>query len=115
MMSKDQAEVVKTVYNRFIESEGPMWGELDDNLEFVEYLSDKELIKECQIKFDYHSQGVFRCFQDHEHQFCMAPLILESVDAILSLFEKTGELHEKNRYILSYYCSMSELRMIYVT
>jgi len=96
-----------------MESESVSWGDLDDTLEFFGWLSDRELIKEAQIRFSFHQHGVFRCTQNHDQQYCVAPLILDSVEAIVSLYKKTGELHEKNRYILTYYLSMSELNFIY--
>lgn len=113
MMTEEEAKIVKLVYNRFIDSEDQTWTTIDDNLEFVDYLTDDELIREASIKADDHSVGVFRCKSSHEANFCFAPFILESVNSILSLNEKTGELHPKNRYILTYYLSMSELGLIY--
>mgnify|MGYP001546451739 CR=1 FL=1 len=113
MMTKEERDVVKTVYTRFLESEEERWTEIDDNLEFVDYLSDAELIKECLVKYTRHFGGVFRCIQDHSQENCFAPYILEAVEAILKLFEETEDLHENNRYILTYYLVMSELKMIY--
>lgn len=113
MMSKDQAEIVKLVYARFIENESDEWTEVDDNLEFCNYLTDSELIREAEIKYESHCVGNFRCIQEHEPQFCFAVYILEAVEAILKLYENKKELHEKNRYILVYYVAMSALGMIY--
>jgi hypothetical protein len=113
MMSKEESDVVKTVYARFIESEGDSWTGIDDNIEFFGYLSDSELIKEAEIKCSTHYGKVLRCTQDHEQQNCFAPFILEAVEAILNLYEKTGELHKKNQYIITYYLALSEMRMIF--
>ena len=97
-----------------MESEDDTWGDIDCNLEMFDWLSDKELIEETRIKILEHSRGTFRCAQNHEQGICFAPLVLEAVIAINKLYEETGRLHEKNRYILTYYLSMSELRLIYV-
>ena len=114
-MSKEQSEIVKLVYNRFIESEDEIaWTDLDSNLELMGYLTDRELMKETQIKIFEHSKGIFRCGQSHSQENCMAPLILESAIAISDLYEKTKQLHGKNRYVLEYYLAMSEMNLIYV-
>ena len=113
MMNEEQVKAVKIVYSRFIESEEEIWTDLDDNLELFDYLSDREMIIEAQIRMSVHSSGNFRCKQDHKQDYCLAPYILESVDAIVSLYKETGELHEKNRYIVSYYLVLSEMKMIF--
>ena len=61
MMTQEQSQIVKLVYSRFIDSEEEIWSEFDDNLEFVGYLTDKELIQECSIKVFEHSKGDLRC------------------------------------------------------
>jgi hypothetical protein len=117
MMTPEESAVVKTVYARFIDSEGGeldhSWTGLDDSLELFGWLSDIEIVREAGLKVEVHSYGEFSCSNDHEKEFCFAPFILESVEAILNLYEKTGELHENNRYILQYYCALSEMNMIF--
>ena len=104
------------VYSRFMDNEdGHTWTGLDDSLELLDWMSNLELAREASVEAEKHSRGVFRCTNDHDQQFCFAPFVLESVGAILDLYEKTGDLHEKNRYILSYYLAMSSMRMIYST
>lgn len=109
MMTKEQSEIVKMVYNRFFESEGEGWSRIDDNLELLQFLSDKELISESKILYKKHSMGVFRCTKEHDQASCFAPYILEAVEAIISI----EDLHPKNAYILTYYIAMSELNLIY--
>lgn len=113
MMSKEEAEIVKMVYNRFIGNESETWSGLDDNMELFSWLSDGECINESKMKFFYDSVGTFRCTKEHEQEKCFAPYVLEAVEAILRLWDVSGELHQKNRYILDYYLVMSELRIIY--
>ena len=114
-MTKEQSQVVKIVYSRFIESESePIgWGDLDCNLELMDTLTDKELVQESEIKMFEAAQGTFRCAQDHDLSLCFAPFILEAAHAITDLYRETGELHPKNRYILTYFLSMSVMRLIY--
>jgi hypothetical protein len=113
MMSREEKEVVQLVYNRLIESEEEEWSNIDGYLELCSYMSDSELVTESSIKYVVHSQGVFRCSQEHDLSFCMAPRILDAVEAILALYWQTKELHPKNRYILEYYLTMCELRMLF--
>lgn len=114
MMTIDEAEVVKMVYSRFMGSEVEEWSEIDVALEELSWLKNEELVQEAKIKSFNHSQGTLRCSQDHKIEYCMAPYILESVNAIISLYEKTQKLHPKNAYILTYYLALSELKMIFI-
>ena len=115
MMSSEQSAIVKLVYNRFMESEeSSAWNDMDENLCFFDLLSDEEMIKESTIMFESHSKcKTFRCERGHEISECFAPFILECVEYILDLYGETEELHIKNRYILEYYLTMSELKIIY--
>jgi hypothetical protein len=112
-MTEEQVKTVKLVYSRFIDSESDEWTAIDENIEYCSYLSDSELIKEVTIKYEIHCKSEFRCNQNHQQIHCFAPYILESVEAILNLYIDTEELHEKNRYILTYYIVMSDLGMIF--
>lgn len=121
MMTAEEASVVKLVFSRFMESEcinekneKTNWGDMDCVLDEIGWLSDQELIAEAEIRHDMHKRGkIFRCYSSHKQEDCFAPFILEAVGAILSLNNSTIELHPKNRYILVYYLSMSEMMMIF--
>lgn len=121
MMTAEEVSVVKLVFSRFMESEcinekneKTNWGDLDYNLDYFDWMSDNELITESQIRYENHKKGKsFRCYSSHKSEDCFAPFILEAVEAILSLNNKAKELHPKNRYILVYYLSMSEMLMIF--
>lgn len=114
MMTREESEVVKMVYSRFMQNEDYSWTEMDDELEMLSWLKDDELIQEAEIKYFDHSKGLFRCRHDHPMTSCMAPLILESVEAILALHDETGELHPKNRYVLQYYIVFTEMKLIFI-
>lgn len=115
MMASEEKEVVSLVYRRFIESESNgSWANLDETLWYFEIISDRDVINESMIKYLSHSKSPFRCKNDHDSKYCMAPLILDSVESILLLHEKEEtDLHPKNRYILTYYLAMSELGLIF--
>lgn len=116
MMSEDEAKIVKIVYARLIESEEVEeidWSDIDDNLEMLGWLSDKEIISECKIRLKEHGKTGLRCSQDHDMAYCFAPYVLEAVESIVSLYDKTKTLHEKNKYIVVYYLAMSEMGLIY--
>lgn len=112
-MTPEQVKTVQMVYHRFIDSETDDWTNVDNVLESLESLSKEELVSESAIKYMKHSKGVFRCENDHEQEYCMAPFILESVGAILALYKETGNLHPRNAYILHYYLGMSEMGILY--
>lgn len=113
MMSKDQADIIKMVYARFMENEIEDWSRIDEILEMLESLSKKELVQETEVLYFAHIKNGLRCTHDHEIQYCFAPYILEAVEIILELYAKTKTLHIKNAYILQYYLAMCELRLIY--
>lgn len=113
MMDQEKVMVVKMVYNRFIESEEEVWNDLDENLDLFDYLTDEEMVNESEVKLIKTSKKIFRCRQDHQQSDCMAPYIAEAARAIVDLYRETDNLHPKNRYILCYYCVLSELGLIY--
>jgi hypothetical protein len=115
MLSKEQSEIVKLVYTRFIDSEEEIWTEIDDNLEMTGFMSSQELVNECIIKFEQCSGGIFRCNQAHDQSKCIAPIILEGVGYILALYDKTSYLPPKNKYVLEYFLVLCELKMIYLS
>lgn len=113
-MTQEEIQVIKVVYDRFIDSETLDWGDLDCNLEFFDWLSDKEIISETKVKLIKHSKGkIFRCTSTHNQEDCFAPFILEAVNNIVNFWDKTRILDEKSRYILLYYVSMSEMGLIF--
>lgn len=113
-MARDQAQIIKVVYERFIDGESLEWADIDCNLEFFDWLHDKELISEVKVKQIKHSKGkIFRCTSSHNQEDCFAPFILDAVTFIIDLWDNTRILEEKHRYILLYYVSMSEMGLIF--
>lgn len=115
MLSQENENLLSVVYERFMESEGQgnSWAPIDDCLELVSWLKDAEIIEECKAKYEKHCLTEFRCNVDHEIRYCMAPLILETVEIILNVYECERFLSEKHRYCLEYYLSLSELGLVY--
>lgn len=115
MMSKEEYRIVQAVYGRFIScEEDGVWTGLDDLMEYFEYLTDNEIIVESQFKMKINTQKGIKCTQNHPPSDCFAPTILEAVEAIISLFDKTQSLHPKNRYILCYYMTLCELKLLVI-
>ena len=113
-MTRQEAQVIKVVYERFIDSESLEWADIDCNLEFFDWLHNKELVSEAKVKQIKHSKGkIFRCTSNHNQEDCFAPFILEAVTYIINLWDRTRILEEKHRYILLYYVSMSEMGLIF--
>lgn len=114
MMTEEEREAVKLVYNRFIQNEDESWTGIDDNLEMCGWMSDREIVAHAKIKIDDHARGAIRCKSTHDVSICFAPRILEAAQNIIKLYDETRELHCKNKYVLEYYLVMSELNLIYI-
>lgn len=114
MMSQDQIKVVVQVYSHLMENEKRGWDGLDEYLSHLEYLDDDQIHREADVIHSYHKNNVMRCNQEHPKEECLIPIMIESVGAIIDLFKETGNLHEKNRYILEYYLAMNQAQMILV-
>lgn len=112
MMTSEQAKTVVQAYNHLIESEKRGWDALDDYLDYLDYLDNDQLHRESDVIYSKHSVGVAKCQQDHPKEKCFIPVMVDAVGAILELYKETGNLHEKNRYILQYYVAMTQADMI---
>lgn len=112
MMTNDQRRVVVQVYTHFLENESRGWDGLDDYMDHLDYLDNDQLHREADMIYSIHVNGDARCQQEHAKEKCLIPLLIESVGAILDLYKETGNLHEKNRYVLQYYLAMNQASMI---
>lgn len=113
MMTRDEQQTVSEVYSRFIQSEHlNSWDDLDDSLCLLEALTNVELANEVQILFDKHSAGNVRCKLNHSPRVCMAPKLMEAIFAILKLWNETGVLHAKNKYIFQYYLALTHVKFL---
>ncbi len=114
MMTKDQQETVSRVYRRFADADAAAtsWTDVDEQISILEWIDDRQLIIESAVLVQLQSQGEPRCNQDHPISECFIPLIIEAVNHILELYEKTGNLHINNKFILQYYLALSQVGLI---
>ncbi len=92
-----------------MESEVKGWAALDDHLEVLEWLDDDQLYREAEVLYSVHKNKKMGCPYKHtEGTICFAINILEAVEAITELYQETGSLHPRNRYVLSYYIALCE-------
>lgn len=109
MMTQDQVKNVTHIYSLFIQSETARgWNELDDVLEYLEYLDDDQLHREADVIYEIHKRGNVKCKSDHEQSKCAVPRIVDAVGAILDLYKETNQLHKNNRFILEYYLAYQQ-------
>ena len=109
-MTREQAEAVKSVYLRLIGSEDVekyVWSETDEALDFISYLTDEELVKECRAKYIEHCRNSFKEEKTDEPIYFFDPIVLDAIEAILNLYNETQYLPEINKYVLSCYLAMS--------
>lgn len=114
MMTKEQTEIVKQAYSHLLDSEKRGWDGLDDYIDYLDYLNDDQLHREADVIYSYHITGMPRCSQNHAREKCFIPVLVEAAGAILELYKETGNLHEKNKYVLQYYLAMNQANMILV-
>lgn len=112
MMNPDQARLVAGVYRHFIDKENTSWTEIDDLLDYLEYLDDDQLHKESDVIFSRQVNRNARCDRKHDKTACFIPLMIEAVSIILDLYKKTNQLHKNNRYILQYHIACSQSGII---
>jgi len=113
-MTSEQRKIVITIYEYLLRTETRGWDNLDDSIEYLEYLTDVELYRDASVLFDLQKNKKVRCPEDHPTGQCLIPMLLESVQAILELYEETSDLHVKNKYILQYYLAMHQHGLILV-
>lgn len=116
MMTKDQEEAVKTVFRKFSgDEEHRGWTEVDDDLSYLGYLTDEEIVIETEVQLNKHSEGKPRCTETHgPGSKCLVPVIIDAASAIVELYQQSKQIHSKNRYVLEYYLAFSHLGLIVI-
>lgn len=108
-MTSEQSKNITYLVDRFLESESKGWTNLDDLLEYLEYLTDPEIYTESEALYSIHKTKKMGCPYVHkEGSVCFVYGILDAVEAILNLYEESGSLHPRNRYVLCYYLALSQ-------
>lgn len=115
MMSKDQENAVKLVYNNFYGHDMKRgWTEMDDLLDHLDFLTDEQTVMESEIQLFKHSEGQLKCSEDHGQSQCLVPDLMDAVNGIIELYQENEVLHPKNRYILHNYLAVSFKKVIYL-
>lgn len=110
MLNKDEIETIRKVYSKFEESDragNAGWSEIDENMSYLAFLTDGEVVVECMAKMIQQRQGSPRCNMDHPNAECFVPTVLEAVDLLTKLYAETGHLPKRNRFVLEYYLTLS--------
>lgn len=109
MLTPEQSKNITFLYTKFLESEPKGWTNLDDYLELLDFLDDKQIYLESEVLYSFHRTKNMGCpFIHGEGTICFVPRVLEAVESILELYEETGNLHPKNRYVLSNYLALCQ-------
>lgn len=113
-MTPDQRNIVRRVYNHLLSHENRGWDELDDFVDYLGFLDDNELHRECDILYSQHKNVAVKCQQKHSKEECFIPILVEAVFAIIELYKETNHLPIKNKYVLQYYLAMNQANMIVI-
>ena len=109
MMSPTQAKRVTYLYDRFMAAELKGWSSYDDYMLLLEWIDDPQLCRESEALYSIHKNKKMGCpFEHPKGTLCFVPGVLEGVEAILDLYEETGNLHPKNRYLLENYLCLCQ-------
>lgn len=110
-MTKEQLATIDDVYAQFMKGEEHAgWDLMDDQLCHLEYLDDHQTIIEVKVQLERHGSTV-ACNQEFCNQGCYAQIVVEAVKYIVNDCE-CEILSVKERYVLDYYLSLSQLGMI---
>lgn len=110
MMTQEETKNVVYVYDKLMKNETENeWTSIDDIIELIQMISDKELFVESSILYSEQKGKNIGCPYLHkEGTICFVTNILEAVESIIDLYEESRSLHANNRYILEYYVALCE-------
>lgn len=103
MLSTEQAKNITFVFSKLLVSEKETWDDMDNLIEMLDFLDDRQICIESEVLSIRHSNLNMGCPIKHTGDLCFVKNILEAVESIVELYKETGNLHPNNRYILSYY------------
>lgn len=113
VMTSELDELIKTVYNRFLDSEDKRgWSSLDDYLDLLEYLDDHQLYKESLNLYNLHKNKKMGCPYNHKKKDCFVPSVLTVIELILIYYAQKMILTEKYKFILQYYLALTQCGQI---
>lgn len=110
----DRNELIEQVYKTFVTMDEAQtkWDEIDDKMSYLEWLSDYEVAQEAQFVAVIHTVENVKCDQPGCRSGCFAPKIVQAASFILERYFKEYSLSPKERYILSYYLTLTHLKKI---
>lgn len=102
---------INDVYHRLMEKESIEWDELDTYLEILDYLSDDELYRECEV---FSANKEIICNNCSSKERCSIPMIVRASRSIILDYMDSNTLSPKNKYILQYYLALNQSGIIIV-
>jgi hypothetical protein len=107
--------VIERVFKRFEEADRNQtkWTTLDTNMEYLAWLDDDQVVREAELVLDDHKKGDPRCKIDHKKSECFVPSIIKAIGYLIVEYKIGGKLDKKDRYILEYYISLSQIGEIF--
>ena len=116
MLTQDQSKNIAYVYDKLIKNETGTqneWSAVDTVLEYVQWITDGELLTEAEILYSDHKNKNMGCPYLHRTENgCFIVNLLEAVKDILSLNEGFNYLDNYNKYILQYYIALYQIGAI---
>jgi len=97
---------------KLLSLEGHGWGNLDDQMEMLESLTNKELYNEAYILLQEHKTGHIRPMLDVPNPDLLVPMIIEAVATLIGVHEKTTKLDEKSKYVLQQYLALHYIKKL---
>lgn len=113
-MTSEQHQIIQLVFSRFNDGENhrPMWTQIDETLWKLSWLDGDQLFREAATLYEDYKVKKIQCNMTHAKSECFAPKIVSAVDAVLDVYDKTGQMLPEYRYILQYFLTLHQLGVI---
>lgn len=105
MMNEDEVSNIKILLKKLNEIEISVkdWSSFDESMYMLSLLSDREIVYEIEKLNERSRIKDITCSHTQIPHECNVNSMIEAVKSIMELYYDTGSLHEKNRYIISYF------------
>ena len=105
----------QVVYEKLLKRELSGWDELDNFLESLEYLTDDELYRECNVAYINHEGQEIVCDYEHNpNEKCFMPILVGVAGTLIDFYQNGLTMDAKDKYILQYYLGLTEAKYIQV-
>jgi hypothetical protein len=113
-MTPEQIEITKNIYQKFYEIDCNQhdWTSIDEYMSHLDYLDDKQVAIEAEVKLREHLSGNPKCKEHEEEHECLVPKIIEAVKIIINGNREKKKIHIKDRFVLQYYLALSQAKYI---